>query len=75
MTTLFTGSGSSLSVGPSSELDTYQRYPDEDAEPYKEQGKQIIGFWGSQTDTAIAQLGLILMDTACVVKSGVEREV
>lgn len=66
MTTYFTGSGTSLTIGPIVALDTNKRYPRVGDDSYKEQGKQIIGFWGSQTDTAIAQLGLILMDTACV---------
>ena len=39
-----------------------------------EAGKQIVGFWGSQTNSQINKLGFILKDNRCTFENGIETE-
>ena len=38
-------------------------------------GKNIVGFWGQYTETAITQIGFVVVDPACVSANGVDKEI
>ena len=40
-----------------------------------DEGKEIVGFYGKQTETAITQIGFIVSDRACVEENGIEKEI